>query len=376
MDRIYELTTLILGVGSMVMGFTLLIFSTAKKYEHSYNKTSLVLLSIAMLILGVINLAEYVVGVVPKQESNALALVILAASIELFLLQHALISLLNAKFVTRKRISIDLGLIAIFTVPAVCISPADHKGLFDILFTVGVVFYVVKLLVSVYVYKKNLDELVSQITNFHSDIRAVKVQWLSNIFYVVIVVGAVSVLVPLTNYTVLVVYNSFLFFAYLYIYVAIIRNIDVFKNSVELLQQVKELGRGGFVKSGIAINASQQTNFMAEHSRVFEKLMAQRFYATPGITADEVSSLLNTNRTLLSAYLNRELNMRYYEWISSMRIEDSKRLILENPDMSMIEIAFKVGIEDKSNFGRTFKRITGVSPLEYRKLHLPDVSCF
>jgi AraC-like DNA-binding protein len=47
--------------------------------------------------------------------------------------------------------------------------------------------------------------------------------------------------------------------------------------------------------------------------------------------------------------------------------------LLETTDRTIADIACETGFYDHSHFTRTFKRIIGVSPGQYRKTHL-DVS--
>ncbi len=54
------------------------------------------------------------------------------------------------------------------------------------------------------------------------------------------------------------------------------------------------------------------------------------------------------------------------EYLQNCRITAAKRL-LANTDLPVNEIVFTCGFSDGSNFSRTFKRQTGVSPTEFRK---------
>ena len=44
------------------------------------------------------------------------------------------------------------------------------------------------------------------------------------------------------------------------------------------------------------------------------------------------------------------------------------KVLMQNNNMSVSEIAFEIGIEDVSYFGRFFKKHTGFTPTEYRKM--------
>lgn len=69
-------------------------------------------------------------------------------------------------------------------------------------------------------------------------------------------------------------------------------------------------------------------------------------------------------------YLSREFKQRYGEGISSyltkLRITRAKEL-LRFSDMSISEIASSCGVNDSNHFLKTFKKVEGVTPTEYRK---------
>ena len=54
-----------------------------------------------------------------------------------------------------------------------------------------------------------------------------------------------------------------------------------------------------------------------------------------------------------------------HAYMSRLRIERAKTL-LENTELSVLEIALAVGFEDQNYFSRFFKEQTGVSPTAYR----------
>ena len=58
------------------------------------------------------------------------------------------------------------------------------------------------------------------------------------------------------------------------------------------------------------------------------------------------------------------------EHIQYLRVEESKRL-LESGQMPVDEISVEVGYEDPSFFRRLFKRLTGLTPSQYRRMFQP-----
>jgi YesN/AraC family two-component response regulator len=68
----------------------------------------------------------------------------------------------------------------------------------------------------------------------------------------------------------------------------------------------------------------------------------------------------------LSKLLNRETGKSFFDLLGSMRIEKAKSL-LRTPGMNIQDVAEQTGYTDVAHFSRTFKKLTGQTPGEYRK---------
>ena len=56
------------------------------------------------------------------------------------------------------------------------------------------------------------------------------------------------------------------------------------------------------------------------------------------------------------------------KYVNNVRIEKAKELLRKSL-FSITEICFQVGFANLSNFNRTFKKVSGMAPSEYRKIH-------
>jgi AraC-like DNA-binding protein len=63
--------------------------------------------------------------------------------------------------------------------------------------------------------------------------------------------------------------------------------------------------------------------------------------------------------------MNDEFKMSFKQYLTSIRIHEAKRLLLET-DRLVIDIALEVGFNSISHFNRVFKTSTQVSPVEFR----------
>ena len=93
---------------------------------------------------------------------------------------------------------------------------------------------------------------------------------------------------------------------------------------------------------------------------------AKRF-CQDSLTIKMVAYEMDTNHTYLSAYLNKQLDCSFQQWLNNLRINESKILFKEHPNKTIEEIGGMVGIPQSYNFSRWFKHITGLSPQQWRK---------
>ncbi|MEH7545360.1 MULTISPECIES: response regulator transcription factor [Bacillaceae] len=84
------------------------------------------------------------------------------------------------------------------------------------------------------------------------------------------------------------------------------------------------------------------------------------------ITLKDAAESVHMNPSYLSQLFKQQLNKKFVDYLTELRIEESKRLLL-NTTLRMSEIAERVGYADLAYFSNNFKRITGCSPSEFRK---------
>ncbi len=83
------------------------------------------------------------------------------------------------------------------------------------------------------------------------------------------------------------------------------------------------------------------------------------------LALDDVSRAVNISSYYFSKVFKEKIGVTFVEYLTNLRMEQAKKL-LENPDNSVRDVCFAVGYQDPNYFSRTFKRMTGVTPTEYR----------
>lgn len=83
------------------------------------------------------------------------------------------------------------------------------------------------------------------------------------------------------------------------------------------------------------------------------------------ITVDQLASMLALGRRNLERRFKKATDNTVVEYIQRVKIEAAK-MSLESAKENVNEVMYKVGYTDTKAFRNTFKRITGLSPIQYR----------
>jgi AraC-like DNA-binding protein len=146
-------------------------------------------------------------------------------------------------------------------------------------------------------------------------------------------------------------------------YVAYITYVqpEIFKGEVKLVDPI-----GLFKYKSSALTPSLSLELKEELLNLLNK---DKIYKESGISLDLLSEKLGTSRHNTSQVINEHFNMNFYELMNKFRIDEAVELIKNEKDnnLTIIDIAYKVGFNNKVTFNKSFKKALSVTPSEYIK---------
>jgi len=99
----------------------------------------------------------------------------------------------------------------------------------------------------------------------------------------------------------------------------------------------------------------------------FQQLMVtEQGFLNPSMTIDEISRMLNTNRTYVSKLVNIYYGVPFRDYLNDLRINYAKQLMIDEPDAVIDYVAIKSGFQSSTQFIRKFKETVGVTPTVWR----------
>lgn len=93
------------------------------------------------------------------------------------------------------------------------------------------------------------------------------------------------------------------------------------------------------------------------------------------LTLTEVANYVGVTPSYLSSQFNQILKIHFVDYIHKVRINQAKKILIEQPYYKGYEIAELVGYQSVKYFSQMFKKVTGITLNQYRgQAHLPDLS--
>lgn len=81
---------------------------------------------------------------------------------------------------------------------------------------------------------------------------------------------------------------------------------------------------------------------------------------------EEIADAVGLSPNYICSLFKKEMGVNLFNYIMEYRINRAKELLMST-NMKSYEIADQTGFSDESYFSRSFKRITGQSPIEFKR---------
>jgi AraC-like DNA-binding protein len=82
-----------------------------------------------------------------------------------------------------------------------------------------------------------------------------------------------------------------------------------------------------------------------------------------------LSQQLGTTRHNTSQVINEHFDMNFFELVNTYRIKEAQEMLQDdkNSNLTIIQIAYEVGFNNKVTFNKSFKKQLSLTPSQYIK---------
>ena len=354
----------------LFFGFYFLFAKTPEKKIFKNYLRSRQIMGIAMLLLSANYSVHFFFGIRFKNVNSSILMNMSTYFLCYSLFSSALIMLLDRFYITKRRVWTHIILWIIFSTLSgvvLFLLPSGIMQKFSLFALAAwlVVFGVVLARRVIIAYRRAI-----QIFNeTQADDIGAYIEWLSIFTYWAVIFGVGCGLLTFLpdRYVYIWVLSSIPFYCYLFhCYQNYLLFYEQVENAFEQdIQSEEEL----LTNSGIEpeMVSEEVPESYTEFIEKVDNWIKTDGYVQQGLTIKELSKILYTNRTYLSAYIKTTYKMTFREWITSLRLEYAKNILKENPEINIQKLAESSGFLSQSNFIKLFSEKEGCTPAKWKK---------
>lgn len=120
---------------------------------------------------------------------------------------------------------------------------------------------------------------------------------------------------------------------------------------------------------GEAPAGCEETNQLIR--KIDQLMRSKQLYTNSTLTIQDLATAVGSNRTYVSAAINRTYGVSFSQYVAKQRVEYAKMILCDRRytnDKAAIADAFALsGFASKQSFYRVFKELTSLTPLAFRK---------
>ena len=354
----------------LFFGFYFLFAKTPEKKIFKNYLRSRQMMGIAMLLLSANYSVHFFFGIRFKNADSAILMNMSTYFLCYSLFSSALIMLLDRFYITKRRVWTHIILWIIFSTLSGVVLFLLPSGIMQkiSLFALAawlVVFGVVLARRVIIAYRR----AIRIFNETQADDIGAYIEWLSIFTYWAVIFGVGCGLLTFLpdKYVFIWILSSIPFYSYLfYSYQNYLLFYEQVENAFEQdIQSEEEL----LTNSGIEpeMVSEEVPESYTEFIEKVDNWIKTDGYVQQGLTIKELSKILYTNRTYLSAYIKTTYKMTFREWITSLRLEYAKNILKEHPEINIQKLAESSGFLSRSNFIKLFSEKEGCTPAKWKK---------
>ena len=357
----------------LFFGFYFLFAKTPEKKIFTNYLRSRQIMGIAMLLLSANYSVHFFFGIRFKNADSAILMNMSTYFLCYSLFSSALIMLLDRFYITKRRVWTHIILWIIFSTFSGVVLFLLPSGIMQkiSLFALAVwliAFGVVLARRVIVAYRR----AIRIFNETQADDIGAYIEWLSIFTYWAVIFGVGCGLLTFLpdRYVYIWVLSSIPFYCYLFhCYQNYLLFYEQVENAFEQdIQSEEEL----LTNSGIEpeMVSEEVPESYTEFIEKVDNWIKTDGYVQQGLTIKELSEILYTNRTYLSAYIKTTYKMTFREWITSLRLEYAKNILKEHPEINIQKLAESSGFLSRSNFIKLFTKKEGCTPAKWKKANL------
>ncbi len=376
---------LIVGAGSAVLAILLMMIKipqTAYSMKLTNSKIALVVSLLICSFMMFYTISQYGSEDIWDWEMFTMLNVYLVVHFSTSIISYAMITLLRGE--KHKRENLFLPSLFISALVAFVLMESYEKAdmsRFSVWCLIAMTVYLVQWVSYVVHFDRAYKQTLKRMENYYDDDESHRIKWV-RFCYIISMLTNIFILVYLALFLLMdykmevaAIYSLWYLLYFMYITANFISFMSSHKIVLEAVahkaltgQNIKiNIMEGRRVRRTKADELAHKEDEFTRIERSLKKWVANKRYCELDKSRDDIAKELNTTKESLHHYFVTKKGMDFNTWRTELRIEEAKRMLIENMEFSINIIGELAGFSDRSNFHRQFVKLVGCSPRQWRE---------
>ena len=373
-----ELSLVVGTLTSLILGLLLLLIKVPgtayyKKIANTKNTIAVCYLICSVLFFATLRYS----GISDYDVFSSLMMFVITATASV-VLSYSLITLLEPGDFDHDKFYLNVGAVAVMSF--ILAKSFWWEGGFAkvAVMSVSLFLFIIQCLGHIVKFRKTYRKSVKQLEMYYDEEEDTKIRWIK-FCYIIMMLTQTFILVYMLLprgmmkiytlwYSLFMLYFSANFISFLGSHKLL---LDAFahktlsgKELIDMIHERKDMkGKKALKKKSPGFND-------AEFKRIEKSLeiwVKEKRYREYDKSREDIAKELRTSKESLHMYFTTVKKIDFRTWRTELRIEEAKKLLLEDKTTSINIIGEMAGFSDRANFYRQFVKIVGCSPTEWRE---------
>lgn len=362
---------------SCVLAFILMLIKVpATEYSKNITnaKTTIAVSFIVCAFMMVFTLNKY--SEVWEYERFSSLTMLIAVSFSSLAMSYSMINLLDDKMISSNTFIVNIFLIASSSILLLEMATGTEKILYNISLAASLLLFASQSIFYIIMFDKAYKKSQKALNAYYDDEEEHKIRWIRFCYIIAMLTDLCLLVYMMIPTSFMKIYIAWYVLFMLYFTANFISFIGSHKMILDAFAHKTLSGQNLFppknkrekaLKEDTEYDRKQMEKAFKTIQKNLAQWVADKKYREYDKSREEIAAEFDTTKELLQLYFMTNIGQDFRRWRTELRINDAKRMLLEDKGTSIQLVGELCGFSDRSNFHTQFTRLTGCSPKKWRE---------
>ncbi len=362
---------------SCVLAFILMLIKVpATEYSKNITnaKTTIAVSFIVCAFMMVFTLNKY--SEVWEYERFSSLTMLIAVSFSSLAMSYSMINLLDDKMISSNTFIVNIFLITSSSILLLEMATGTEKILYHISLAASLLLFASQSIFYIIMFDKAYKKSQKALNAYYDDEEEHKIRWIRFCYIIAMLTDLCLLVYMMIPTSFMKIYIAWYVLFMLYFTANFISFIGSHKMILDAFAHKTLSGQNLFppknkrekaLKEDTEYDRKQMEKAFKAIQKNLAQWVADKKYREYDKSRDFLAAELDTTKELLQLYFMTNIGQDFRSWRTELRINDAKRMLLEDKGTSIQLVGELCGFSDRSNFHTQFTRLTGCSPKKWRE---------